>query len=105
MALPHIWRSEDERKDPRPTPRPGLTPIPLSCTAMTVWTSQDANQTPGVVDRSGSLVRIALMLYGAGLSPDDYLRISSERDVALGWRKYSEREDASDQYRRIVMVV
>lgn len=59
----------------------------------------------GEVDRSGSLVRIARLLYQAKVPREVIITVLAERDVSLGWRKYSERADARRQYERVVDVV
>jgi hypothetical protein len=57
------------------------------------------------VDRSASLVQIARVLCGAGVPIEEIPGILAERDASLGWRKYSDREDAQQQYQRIVVLV
>jgi hypothetical protein len=81
-------------------------PIPLTRSALKRWNGEDVKLTPqGTVDRSASLVRIARLLRQAGLSPDDIAAALAERDASLGWNKYSGRQDAVEQYRRIVDLV
>ena len=84
-----------------------MPPIfPLTRSALRLWNGEDVKLTPqGSVDRSASLIRIARILHQAGLAPAHIAAVLAERDAALGWRKYSDREDAADQYRRIVGVV
>ena len=81
-------------------------PIPLTRSALNVWQGEDVKVTPeGRVDRSASLIRIARMLHQAGLAPEHIAAVLAERDAALGWKKYAERTDAAEQYRRMVDVV
>lgn len=81
----------------------GQPPVYLSGYAKRIWEGVAVKYTPdGQVDRSASLLRIARILYGARLSRAAIIAALVERDVALGWKKYTEREDAQEQYERIV---
>jgi hypothetical protein len=39
---------------------------------------------------------------GAGIPGAAIVAVLAERDVSLGWRKYSDRADAPQQYQRVV---
>lgn len=81
-------------------------PIPLTRLALAVWNGQDAKRGPGgAVDRSASLIRIARILHQAGLHREHLVAVLAERDATLGWHKYTGRNDADEQYHRIVDVV
>lgn len=81
-------------------------PIALTRSARALWDGQRVKFTPrGEVDRSGSLVRIARLLFEAKVPRELIVAALAERDDSLGWRKYSERADARRQYERIVAVV
>jgi len=78
-------------------------PVRLSHPARAVWAGQDVKLTPaGIVDRSASLVRIARVLYEAGMAPGQIAGALAERDATLGWEKYRGRRDAAAQYASIV---
>ena len=85
----------------------GEPPVPLSRAARAIWDGQDVKLTPrGDLDRSASLVRIARILVRAGLAGEPIAALLAERDVALGWHKYTNRADAgAQQYRRLVAFV
>jgi len=68
-----------------------------------VWDGENVKLTPeGIVNRSASLVRIARVLYEAGVQGEALLWALAERDATLGWHKYTGREDAGHQYQAIV---
>lgn len=56
-------------------------------------------------DRSASLVRMARVLRGAGAPPEIIAEVLAERDIALGWRRYADRTDATRQYDRLAALV
>jgi hypothetical protein len=83
-----------------------FSPDALTVSARRVWSGEAVKQTAdGRIDRSAALVQIARVLYGAGLSPSQLIEALAERDVALGWDKYTYRKDATLQYGRIVRLV
>lgn len=78
----------------------------LSRPAQAVWSGEVVKLTPeGAVDRSASLVRIARVLYEAGVPPAEIVSALAERDVSLGWHKYSERPNVLEHYQGIVVAV
>lgn len=107
--LPRLPTAHREGTSSRPSDLPPVgsdPPIPLSRSALRVWIGEDAKLLrPGVVDRSGSLVRIARMLYQAKVPREVIVAALAERDESLGWRKYAGRQDAVEQYHRVVDVV
>lgn len=50
----------------------------------------------GQADRSKSLFLLGRVLFDAGASRETIMVALAERDVTLGWRKYSDRADAGD---------
>ena len=50
-------------------------------------------------------MQIARVLFEAGASRPQIVAALAERDVALGWEKYTARRDAEEQYQRAVDVV
>lgn len=80
--------------------------VPFTGRALSIWGGHDVKRTPdGRVDRSASLVRIARLLSRAGRSTEAIIAALAERDARLGWRKYSDRDDAARQYERIADLV
>jgi RepB DNA-primase from phage plasmid len=111
VQLPQV---SDRQAAPRP-PRRAIElsstaatapPVQLSRPAQAVWNGEDVKYTvAGVVDRSASLLRIARVLYEAGMAPSAIVAVLAERDASLGWEKYSGRRDAEAQYQAIVQFV
>src|SRR5262249_9482294 len=96
------------RSQPDAVQIPAMTeaPVRLSRSARVVWEGRDVKLTPdGRVDRSASLVRIARVLYEAGLTPNQVAGALAERDATLGWEKYTGRRDAAAQYTSIVAAI
>jgi hypothetical protein len=84
----------------------GEPPVRLTGPARAIWNGQDAVLTPdGRVDRSASLVRIARILHQAGFKRELIVTALAERDIALEWRKFSDRPDAAARYRQVVDLV
>lgn len=80
----------------------GEPPVELTGQALIVWQGEDPKlKEGGEVDRSTSLVKIGRVLYDAGANGPVILDALAERDEALGWRKYTERGDAGEQYEKI----
>ncbi len=57
------------------------------------------------IDRSASLVKVAGVLAQQGLAQHVIVDALAERDAALGWNKYSGRDDALARYEQIAEVV
>jgi hypothetical protein len=86
-------RSDDE----------GGPPLDLRGEALERWYGRLYERNPqGELDRSYSLWWLAVALLEAGARPSFAEQLLAERDVALGWEKFSERRDASARYRIIV---
>jgi hypothetical protein len=108
--LPRLSPAPPRRREvtlaPQGQPGREEAPIPLTGAARAIWNGEDVKFTPdGRLDRSASLVRIARILHQAGLTPKHIAQLLAERDATLGWRKFSEREDAAEQYQRVVELV
>ncbi|MDP9365918.1 MAG: hypothetical protein M3Q10_17150, partial [Chloroflexota bacterium] len=80
-----------------------LPPVVLDAEGMATWRGERPKRTPdGGVDRSASLPKIGRALYDAGATRPTIERALAERDEALGWRKYTDRRDAAEQYAAVV---
>jgi hypothetical protein len=91
---------------PADNPERDSMPVPLTGYAKRIWQGEAVRYTPdGRLDRSASLLRIARVLHGAHLSRSAIVAALAERDVTLGWRKYSERADAQAQYEHIAAYI
>lgn len=78
-------------------------PVRLDAYGTRVWNGQHHVQNEyGEVDRSASLYKISAVLSEAGASRKIIVEALKERDVSLGWEKYSDRKNPEEQYRRIV---
>ena len=111
VHLPQVSDRQAAPRSPRralelpPTPATA-PPVQLSRPAQAVWNGEDAKYTEaGLVDRSASLLRIARVLYEAGMEPAGIVTALAERDATLGWEKYTGRRDAAAQYQAIVQFV
>jgi Protein of unknown function (DUF3987) len=91
---------EEEREYTRPSGE-GEPPVRLSGYAREVWEGEHATGD----DRSSSLCRLAGELWRANLQGAALRDALEERDVALGWEKYSGRPDADKRYWEIVELV
>ena len=99
-------RQPERRVLPRSVMSRAEPPVKLSRPGLAVWSGQDVKYTlEGRVDRSASLLRIARVLYEAGMESQAIVVALVERDRALGWEKYSGRRDAAAQYAAIVAAV
>jgi hypothetical protein len=93
---------EEEREYTRPSSvGGGEPPVRLSGYDLEVWEGKHATGD----DRSGSLCRLADVLWRANLQGAALRDALEERDVALGWEKYSGRPDADKRYWEIVELV
>jgi hypothetical protein len=82
---------------------PDAPPVELRGEALERWYGRTVVSKPdGKLDRSASLWGIAVRLLDAGCSPGFTEQLLAERDVALGWTKFTARRDALQRYRIIV---
>jgi len=78
-------------------------PVLLDDYGLRIWSGELPKLKPtGEVDRSGTLLKIGRELYDAGAAPRLIVAELAERDTTLGYRKYTDRRDAAEQYRAIV---
>jgi hypothetical protein len=81
----------------------GEPPVELDPEARKVWQGERPKlKDTGAIDRSGSLVKLARVIFDAGATRPAIVAALAERDEALGWRKYAGREDADTRYHEIV---
>jgi hypothetical protein len=116
LAWPPLWpvdwlcEAATKRERVAAVGRPDDTddgpPVELDEYGMEVWNGSTFKAHPGgAVDRSGSLVKLGRVLYDAGATRRTLLAFLPERDEALGWKKYTDRPDAAEQYARIVTLL
>src|SRR5215210_3130195 len=95
--LPKVLRSSNESGS---TAEP---PVELGTEALKVWRGEKPKaKDTGEIDRSGSLVKVGRVLYDAGATRPAIVAALAERDEALGWHKYTGRQDADQRYNEIV---
>ncbi len=77
-------------------------PVELGPEARKVWQGERPKaKDTGEVDRSASLLKIGRVIYDAGATRRTVADALRERDIALGWKCYSNRQDADKQYQAI----
>jgi Bifunctional DNA primase/polymerase, N-terminal/AAA domain len=83
---------------------PDAPPVELRGEALERWHGRlfDTNRKTGQRDRSHSLWSLAVALLDMGCRPGFTQQLIAERDVALGWEKFSDRRNAGERYRVIV---
>jgi hypothetical protein len=79
----------------------GAPPVRLRATEMKWWNGTNSKDGPNGVDRSATLYHIALLLASANASAAVIAEAIAERDVALGYNKYSDRSDGPTRYLEI----
>jgi Protein of unknown function (DUF3987)/RepB DNA-primase from phage plasmid len=73
-------------------------PVELSEKALKVWRGEEpVLKDDGKLDRSLSLLQIGRVLYDAGANRRVVVEALKERDISLGWEKYSDRRDGGDK--------
>lgn len=77
-------------------------PVQLDDRGLRTYRGEDPKVREGKIDRSGSLLKIGRVLFDAGANRRVVVEALRERDEALGWEKYSGRDDASARYAEIV---
>jgi P4 family phage/plasmid primase-like protien len=84
----------------------GEPPVSLGPEAIKVWRGEDPKTTDtGELDRSGTLLKIGRALYDAGANRPVMVQSLRERDLTLGYKKYTGRTDSDKQYQAIVSVL
>jgi hypothetical protein len=76
-------------------------PVRLHPRGMQRWRGELVQTTDGRPDTSDSLFYIGLDLAECNASHSAIVAALAERDVALGWRKFSDRSDADERYGEI----
>jgi putative DNA primase/helicase len=98
QAIPELPRAVPNRNETT-----GKPPVELGTEALKVWRGESAKvKDTGEIDRSGSLVKVGRVLYDAGATRPTIVAALAERDEALGWHKYTGRQDADQRYNEIV---
>ncbi len=80
-------------------------PVRLDAAGLALWRGEwfaRKHDAPSEVDRSESLWRLACVLDEAGATGSTIAAALAERDMTLGWEKYTGRRDAAEQYAAIV---
>jgi len=93
--------AEAKVMDSTRTEAEGAPPVRLRATAMKWWNGTNSKDGPNDVDRSTTLYRIALFLASANASATVIAEAIAERDVTLGYHKYSDRSDGPTRYLEI----
>ncbi len=71
-------------------------PVLLTEAALRVWRGEQPKfKDDGTVNRHASLMNIGRVIYNAGGTRPTVVRALAERDVTLGWQKYSDRKPAA----------
>jgi hypothetical protein len=101
QAIPELPKSVTKADGGRNSGEP---PVELEPEAMKVWRGEKPKlKEGGGVDRSGTLVKIGRALYDAGATRPAIVAALTDRDEALGYRKYTTgRHDADTRYHEIV---
>jgi P4 family phage/plasmid primase-like protien len=78
-------------------------PVELDPEARAVWEGKKPKlKDDGQLDRSRTLLKIGRVLYDAKATRTAIVAALEERDVTLGYRKYTDRQDAELRYHEIV---
>jgi P4 family phage/plasmid primase-like protien len=78
-------------------------PVELAPGALRVWRGERPKlKDDSQLDRSSTLVKIGRVLYDAHATRSAIVAALKERDIALGYRKYTDRADADERYHEIV---
>jgi hypothetical protein len=95
--LPEVFKNGHRGKETTNEP-----PVELGPAALRVWRGEKPKtKDTGEIDRSASLMKIGRVLYDAGVSPRVVAEALKERDLTLGYEKYTNRRDANEQYQII----
>jgi hypothetical protein len=88
--------------DGAPDDGPDAPPVRLHGDALTRWRGELVeHKDAGELDRSNSLFFLGLALAEANATAPTITRALTDRDDALGWRKYTGRGDAAQRYGEI----
>jgi len=103
--LPHLAEpGEESANGHKPHLDDGEPPVELGTEALKVWRGEKPKKKEtGEVDRSATLVKIGRVIYNAGATRRTVIEALKERDLALGWKCYTERRDADKQYQAIAI--
>jgi P4 family phage/plasmid primase-like protien len=78
-------------------------PVMLDEAGMRVWRGEEPKyKDNGEIDRSSTLLKIGRVEYDAGANRPAIVASLAERDRALGYNKYTDRDDAEQRYQKIV---
>ena len=99
QAIPELPEPvRTDRSDPGDEP-----PVELGPEQLKIWRGERPKlKDDGRVNRSSTLVKIGRVLYDAHATRAVIVAALRERDVALGYRKYTGRADAEERYHEIV---
>jgi hypothetical protein len=78
-------------------------PVRLDDEGMATWRGERPKRKPGgTMDRNASLLKIGRVLINANATRRTIVAALAERDVSLGWRKFTGRGDADERYQAMV---
>ena len=91
-------REKTTQRAPAPTwdalpPSPVIDANSLDAASQQWWTGQAAKMAGANIDRSTTLFRIGLILASRGHSEQAIISALNERDIVLGYNKFSKRKD------------
>jgi hypothetical protein len=102
-------KARDKASQARITPRQGMNgsepPVHLYGDGLAWWHGQKVVQREGRIDRSATLWRIGIFLARANVTQHAIAEALAERDTALGFEKYTSRQDAPIRYQEIAQKV
>jgi RepB DNA-primase from phage plasmid len=100
--LPRLAESGEESTNGHKPHLDEEPPVVLGTEALKVWRGEKPKaKDTGEVDRSASLMKIGRVIYDAGATRRTLTEALKERDLALGWKCYTNRRDADKQYQAI----
>lgn len=90
--------------DPNPDGEVDLEPpVVLDADDLAVWRGAAPKRKPdGTIDTSATLLKIGRALYDNNATRRTIVAALAERDITLGYRKYTDRKDAAAQYHAVV---
>jgi hypothetical protein len=100
--LPELPEDTDEYEPADDSNEP---PVALGPESSRTWQGENPklkDDGSGEIDRSSSLMKIARVLFDAGANRRIIVESTKERDITLGWHKYSGNRDGGEkEYERI----